>query len=200
MVAHGLGMAAQIGAGQGGHVAGRGALARCGQARGVLEDRPGHAELACLVVHEVGEVAAVAADMLGYGHGGVIARSHGHTGKELVHGDSLAGTQTHAGTAHPGRRMDTDAGVAFQAAHFDAVHDHIHGHDLGQRGGRDGQIGVVLVQHLAVAQVDHDGSAGPAGRIGTGRQREHGKDKQQDAQPAPRDGGGVEHELQAIWW
>ena len=100
---------------QGGHVAGRGALARCGQARGVLEDRPGHAELACLVVHEVGEVAAVAADMLGYGHGGVIARSHGHTGKELVHGDSLAGTQTHAGTAHSGRRMDTDAGVAFQA-------------------------------------------------------------------------------------
>ena len=168
-------------------------MPRRGQARGVLEDGPGHAELACLVVHEVGEVAAVAADMLGYGHGGVIARSHGHAGEELVHGDFLAGAQTHAGAAHPGRGMDADAGGAFQPAHLDAVHDHIHGHDLGQGGRRDGEVGIVLVQYLAGVQVDHDGGACPAGRVGTGGQREHGKDEQQDAQPAPREGRGVVH-------
>lgn len=168
------GVRLEVGAAQRHHVAGRGFLPCGGQAGGILEQRAAHAQGAGLAVHLAHESPAVAVDVLGHGHGRVIAEA-----------TAMPVSRRTRGTRSPARRcMDEPPVAAGLAAdlHFpvegntaclDRVQGQKHAHELGQRGGRNGRVGALLIQHAAVFRLTRMAErTGSAARAGMQRDRE----------------------------
>ena len=89
----GVGM--QIGAREGCHVAGGGALPCGGQARGIFKFCALQAKTVGLLVHGAHKLPFVAANSQRKSRDGIVARCHGSPGEQLAHGHALAVAQVH---------------------------------------------------------------------------------------------------------
>ena len=143
---------------RGGHVGPLAGGRRQAVGRLELRDRR-QAEFARLLVHQLDEAFAAAADVLGQGHGRVVGGLHHQGVEQFFQRKRLARIEPHLRAAHvEGFLRHRDGLVEAQLAGLDAVEDHEQVHQLEHAGRIAGAVRAVLEQHAAVAGVHHDGA------------------------------------------
>ena len=169
------------------HVARRGHLLVVRQARGVLEGRALHADLARLAGHQAGEVAFRAADVLGERDGDVVGGLGDQRLDRVDDGDLLAGFQPELGGGG-GRRFlgHLDLGRVVEAPQLDQLERHVERHHLGERGGVALGVASPIVQHGTGVGVD--GHCGIARGVRVSR-CERARGQQGGEAPKPRGNG-----------
>ncbi len=149
-------------------VARGGRVAGLREAFGVLVGRVLHAQGLGLVVHELDEVLGRAADPLGQGHGGIVARLHDHALQEVIHRHLHLGVDEHARARHL-PRQDAHRQLLFQRDLLGTqrIEHQVAGHELGQGRLLHGGIDVLGGQHLPGCHVQQQVVArGDLGRLG----------------------------------
>ena len=99
--------------------------------------------------------------VFGNRHAGVVARGYGHAVEELVERDDVAGLEEHG-------RAACACGIAAHLHFFlvagltcaDGLHGRVHGKHLGQGGGRDAPVGILLIQDAPGGHVHENGASG----------------------------------------
>ncbi len=154
-----------------GHVAGGRKVAGCRETVRVHEGRAGHAELFRGAVHAPGEGRLRPLDRLADGGRRIVRRLDRGGADQVAQGNGLAGLEAQPRGRLRGRVLgDRDLAVERDLAVLDRLEGDVECHHLGQGGGVEPRVGIVLVQNLAGAGVDDE--------IGIGcRERKHRHEK-----------------------
>ncbi len=164
-----------------GEVAGRGDLARIGQAVGIVVVRARHAEPLGGVVHLLDEGGHGAAHAFGDDHGHVVGRLHHEHAQGILQRELGARLEAHlARLLRGGERRDGQKAVEADAPFLHRVQRHIDGHQLGDGGRIPGLAGILLLQHAAGIGF-HTGRGGIHARPGGAEQRGRGQEAHQRA-------------------
>ena len=153
-----------------------------GQAGAVLEHRVLHAQLRGPGVHFLHKGGLAARQVFRHGHRGVVARGHGDGLEHLVHGQLLSLLQEHLGAPHAGGvGGDGNHGVLGETAAVQGFLDEQKGHDLGDAGGLQGFVGVLLIEDLPGGFLHKNGRLGghlrSRGPDGDGQEKDEGKEQ-----------------------
>ena len=135
--------------------------------------RAGHAQVAGVAVHPLGECALAAGDVFCQCHAGVVTRLDNDAAQQVFHGDRGADFHKHAGAAGtPGVFTDRDFLLLGEVALLDFRKGDVGGHQLGDAGGFDTHVRVASGQLLAAVEVDQQEARGvEVGRL----RRRHGR-------------------------
>ena len=130
-----------------------------------------HAELAGLLRHHLGEARLAAGDMLGHGHGHVVARLGDQRldGVEQRDLGALLDVEL-GGLGRDGVGREADLGAVGEAALLDQLEHEIERHQLGERGRIAQVVGGALVEDAAGVGVD-DQHGVPAVHLRMGRRQ-----------------------------
>ena len=150
-----------------------------GQSGAVNKGSIGHAQLRRAAVHPLYEALLAAGNVLGQGHGGVVARHHRHRLEHIMDGHLLPFLQVDLRPAHGGRPGgNRDHILHLEAPVVDGLHHQQQGHDLGNAGRLQLVVGILFVKHRAGLLLHQDGGTGfhrrTAGNGGGGQDQHNG--------------------------
>ena len=121
----------------------RGIMAGTVQAVGIFKVRPGQAETARLVVHQLREALHSAAAVNGQRHGGIVAGGQHQPVEQLLQGKHLPLFQVHGGTLDAHRFL----GNAHSVQDVALLANNQRRHDFGGAGDQAPLRGIFLVKH-----------------------------------------------------
>ena len=126
----------------------------------VLKMRPRQSHLFCISVHQINKSRLTAGNVLRNRNRRIVARRNHNTSFKLRHRHRLPRLNPHQRRAlehrvlRPGIPAHGHHIIKTQATELDFLSQNVGGHQLGQAGGRQLQIRIVLDQHRARVKID----------------------------------------------